>query len=235
MKKVSLFHNAREAKEFLVSRIVEQAQHERVPLTDVERKMLYFSETGWTLPDMGTASDEFNQVCDQGRYEEKIAGLVSGAYKRALHKRGDECDRWWSAILLLGKQDHYVVVMIRKAALRPRGDQLKLLGAAVGIVLFIVGVEILAMFVNTRYGIDLRNYWPSGRRPVSGGGQQQWSWPLQPRFCTMLPAANCLVAISVRSLDEWLELLMEELRELTASPCESRFRSCGTSLHPSTD
>ena len=55
------FPSAREAKEFLVARIVEEARREGVPLSEVERKMLYFSETGWTLPDMMQISDALNQ------------------------------------------------------------------------------------------------------------------------------------------------------------------------------
>jgi hypothetical protein len=44
------FGNAREAKEFLISRIAEQAQRAGEPLSEIERKELYFSESGWTLP-----------------------------------------------------------------------------------------------------------------------------------------------------------------------------------------
>jgi len=40
------FQSAREAKEFLISRIVEEAQRENIVLSESERKMLYFSETG---------------------------------------------------------------------------------------------------------------------------------------------------------------------------------------------
>jgi hypothetical protein len=46
------FHSGREAKEFLISRIVEEAQRENIPLSEIERKMLYFTESGWTLPDI---------------------------------------------------------------------------------------------------------------------------------------------------------------------------------------
>lgn len=67
------FSDAREAKEFLVSRIAEEAQQEAVPLSEVERKMLYFSETAWTLPDIMDVSDEFDRTYDQGEYEKKIA------------------------------------------------------------------------------------------------------------------------------------------------------------------
>jgi hypothetical protein len=39
------FATTRDAMEFLVSRIVTEAQREGVPLSETERKMLYFSET----------------------------------------------------------------------------------------------------------------------------------------------------------------------------------------------
>jgi hypothetical protein len=45
-------NSAREAKEFLASQIAEEAQREQVPFSEIERKMLHFSETGWTLPDI---------------------------------------------------------------------------------------------------------------------------------------------------------------------------------------
>ena len=36
-------HSTREAKDFVVSRIVEEAQREGTPLSELERKMLYVS------------------------------------------------------------------------------------------------------------------------------------------------------------------------------------------------
>ncbi|HTZ82179.1 MAG TPA: hypothetical protein VMB66_03260, partial [Candidatus Acidoferrales bacterium] len=98
---------------------------------EVERKMLYFSETDWTLPDIDSVSDQFDRDYDQDDYEKKISGLVKHAYKEALRNSGDESEKWWSAIRLLGMQDHYILVMIRQAALRPRGDRLKLFGTAI--------------------------------------------------------------------------------------------------------
>jgi hypothetical protein len=41
------FTSAREAKEFLIARIVEEAEREARPLSEVEWRMLYFTETGW--------------------------------------------------------------------------------------------------------------------------------------------------------------------------------------------
>jgi hypothetical protein len=39
----------RPAKEFLIEEVVREASHEGVPLCEIERRMLFFSESGWTL------------------------------------------------------------------------------------------------------------------------------------------------------------------------------------------
>jgi hypothetical protein len=79
---MSGFPTAREAEEFLVSGIVAEAQRENVPLSEVERKMLYFSETGCTLPDMMEINDAFDRDYDQDIYEKKVAHLIRNAAKR---------------------------------------------------------------------------------------------------------------------------------------------------------
>ena len=58
------FSTSQDAKEFVVSRIVTEAQRDGVPLSEVERKMLYFSETAWTLPDMMEVNEAF-----EGEYD----------------------------------------------------------------------------------------------------------------------------------------------------------------------
>jgi hypothetical protein len=49
---VRTFATTREAKEYIVSQIVFHSQRDNVSLSEVERKMLFHSESGWTLPDM---------------------------------------------------------------------------------------------------------------------------------------------------------------------------------------
>jgi hypothetical protein len=131
---VNAFHSGREAKEFLISKIVEEVQRENVPLSEVERKMLYFTESGWTLPDIMKVSEDFDSEYDQGKYEKKIAKLVTKAYKHICSGPRDDYDRWWAAIRFLRREDHYISVMIRLAGLRPRGDQSRLFATAVAIV-----------------------------------------------------------------------------------------------------
>src|SRR5260370_6718452 len=145
------FHSGREAKEFLVSQIVAEARREKVPLSEVERKMLYFKESGWTLPDIMKVSEDFDREYDQDKYEQKIAKLVTKADRRIRKGSRDDYDRWWAAIRFLQREDHYITVMIRLAGLRPRGDQLRLFATGVGIVMFIFAWT----FIRIRYNIPV--------------------------------------------------------------------------------
>ncbi len=128
------FHSGQEAKEFLISQIVEEALGENVPLSEVERKMLYFTESGWTLPDIVKVSEDFDREYDQAEYERKVAKLVRKADRRIRKSTGDDYERWWAAIRFLQREDHYISVMIRLAGLRRRGDQVRLFVTGLGIV-----------------------------------------------------------------------------------------------------
>jgi hypothetical protein len=148
---MSAFHSGREAKEFLISKIVEEAQQQNVPLSEVERKMLYFTESGWTLPDIMRVSEDFDSEYDQAKYEQKIAKLVRKADKHIRMGTREDYDRWWAAIRFLQREDHYISVMVRLAGLRPRGDQLRLFATALGIVT----VFLIWIFVAIKYNIPM--------------------------------------------------------------------------------
>jgi hypothetical protein len=144
-------HSGREAKEFLISKIVGEAQDENVPLSEVERKMLYFTESGWTLPDIMKVSEDFDREYDQQTYEQKVAKLVTRADRCVRKGSRDDYDRWWSAFRFLEREDHYISVMIRLAGLRPRGDQLRLFSAGLGIATCIV----MWVFFSAKYHIPM--------------------------------------------------------------------------------
>jgi predicted dithiol-disulfide oxidoreductase (DUF899 family) len=116
------FHSAREAKEALVSIIVAEAQRENMPLTEVERKMLYSTESGWTLPDIMQVNEDFDRDYDQDECERKIAKLVRKADRRIRKESREDYERWRAAIRFLQREDHYISVMIRLGGLRPRGE-----------------------------------------------------------------------------------------------------------------
>ncbi len=152
---MSRFHSQREAKEFLVAKIAEEAQREGVSLSDVERKMLYFSETDWTPSDTMDVNDKFDREYDQDKYENKIRGLVGHLSQRIKREDRKEYDSFVDALRALSKGDHYILVMT--GPVRPPGDLLKLLMTALAVsVAFFGGV-----FLAAKYNIDLDRFLPS--------------------------------------------------------------------------
>jgi len=126
------FDTAREAKEYLIGRILAQAEKDGVPLSDVERKMLYFSETGWTLPDMMAVSREFDQSYDQDQYETTIGELL---WRVEDQPDGDR-EGWDEAVRRLRDEDHYLSVLIDQASRgkASRWDTVKAILAGVAVV-----------------------------------------------------------------------------------------------------
>jgi hypothetical protein len=106
------FASSREAKEFLVSRIVEEASRRRVRLSELERKMLYFSEAYPTLPDMMEVSEKFEAEHDSEKYEAKIRELSRNAFQRDRMESPENVPLWREAIKVLNKEDHYILVML---------------------------------------------------------------------------------------------------------------------------
>jgi hypothetical protein len=106
---------AQQAKEFLISQIVEEAQRENVSLSEVERKMLYFTETEETLPDIYEINDQFERDYDGPAYEKKIAALLRDAYRRICSGSPEGKNRWKQAICDLRGEDHYLLVMLAQS------------------------------------------------------------------------------------------------------------------------
>lgn len=109
------FATTRDAKEFLIGKILTEAQLEDISLSDIEKKTLYFSETGWTLPDAMETSDVFDRDYDQSQYEQKIAALIRSVCAKARKNDQDEFATWKRAVQALRQEDHYLLVLIDTA------------------------------------------------------------------------------------------------------------------------
>jgi hypothetical protein len=137
------------AKQFLISRVVQQAESERAPLSEVERKMLYFTEVHPSLPDIYEVNAEFEKSYDADEYENKVTGLLKRASDYDQKQSDIQGLQWRDAIDALKHEDHYILVMIyrafpeyRKAILpthRVR-DYLIYVAVGVGLVLLIIAV-----------------------------------------------------------------------------------------------
>ena len=149
------FKTEREAKEYLVGRIVAEARREGVSLTEVERKMLYFTESGWTLPNMSDVKEEFERDYDDHEFEEKIAGLVRRIEEANKASGWLEQEAWDDAVIKLSEGDHYLLLLLDPSfstsgkTVRPPHDILKLWLTAFGIVF---GLLLLAVLGNWLFG-----------------------------------------------------------------------------------
>ncbi|HEX5315368.1 MAG TPA: hypothetical protein VFX22_01860 [Candidatus Kapabacteria bacterium] len=103
------------AKQFLISRVIEEADLETVPLSEVERKMLQFTEVHPTIPDIYDVNDEFERNYDRDEYEKKVALLLKNARARDEHDNPNRKQEWKDALAALQKEDHYILVMVNQA------------------------------------------------------------------------------------------------------------------------
>lgn len=112
---MSVSSASRSAKEFLISRILQEADHEGVQLSDTERDMLYFSETGWSLPNILEINETFESEYDQEEYERKIAALIRNFKTRVRNHNRADLEHWEQAVHTLSSEDHYLLIMIHAA------------------------------------------------------------------------------------------------------------------------
>jgi hypothetical protein len=106
------FKTVREAKEFLAGKIAEEAKREGTPLTEVERKMLYFTETGWTLQDIMDVNAEFERDYNEVENEQKIGGLVRRIQERQNSRDEEPREAWCTALETVGDEDCYLLTLI---------------------------------------------------------------------------------------------------------------------------
>ena len=107
--------NAASAKQFLISKVMQEAEASHVQLSEVETKMLYFTEMHPTLPDIGEVNAEFERDYDADEYEGKIARLLKSARLRDSRLSSTQEQEWNEALNALKKEDHYILVMVSQA------------------------------------------------------------------------------------------------------------------------
>jgi len=101
----------REAKDFLVQETAKQASIEGVALSELEKRMMYFTESGYVPEDPVALNEEFEAQYDTDEYEAKIAKLLQHAYERAGKENDATLRQFDAAIRSLRRGDHYLLVM----------------------------------------------------------------------------------------------------------------------------
>jgi len=135
------------AKQFLISRVIEEAEFQNVPLSEVEKKMLYFTEVYPSLPDIYEVSAEFERDYDSDEYEQKIAGLLRKARDRDQDTL--RAQDWKDALEALKTEDHYILVLAycafpdwRKPILPTHRVRGYLIYIAIGIAVVVVCIGV---------------------------------------------------------------------------------------------
>lgn len=83
-----------EAKAFLVQQTAEQAVLENVPLSDLEKRMMYFTETDECPEDPIALNEAFETEYSTEKYEAKISRLLHHAYKRVRRDDSQNSESW---------------------------------------------------------------------------------------------------------------------------------------------
>jgi hypothetical protein len=179
------FSTIKAAKNYLADRIAEEALREGVPLTETERKMLYFSETGWTLPDMQEISADFDRDYDQNAYEQKIGGLIHAITEQGQSQSRANAEDWDGAVEKLAEGDHYLSVLVSvvpdkeaglhgflptsdRSSVRPPHDRLKLWISA---IVLVIGPILFIGLMNHLFG---QRFWDVCERLFGEGRGKLW-------------------------------------------------------------
>ncbi len=135
----------RNSKQFLIDRILEEARFEGISLTDIEMRMLKFTEATSGSKDL-EAAEIFERDYNYEEYELKIANLIRHAYER--DQQSGNKPAWDDALAHVAGRDLYLTVMIDRAGIDkdifgPFGDWRFLLYAVFPPVLCIVAATLV--------------------------------------------------------------------------------------------
>ena len=109
------FATQTEARQFFVERIVRQAQTDGVSLSEDERQMLSWSESAPDSVADSALAERLASVISDADYEAKIAGLLRSSFKGDVAVDPDAKSAWATALSVLRRGDHYLLVMINEA------------------------------------------------------------------------------------------------------------------------
>lgn len=132
--------NTKQAKDFLVAQAFEEAARDGVPLSDVEKRMLYFTESDATSCENPIElNDEFEAEYQTKEYEAKISRLLYRAHARLKKENIEQLRNWDRAIRILREGDHYILVMVDQAGDFGIGRWMPFFGGvAISVVFFVL-------------------------------------------------------------------------------------------------
>lgn len=136
--------NSREAKDFLVQQAAQQAALDNVPFSDLERRMMYFTESGDCPEDPTELNHAFEAQYKMDEYEAKVSKLLHRAYRPISKEDAEAAREWNDAIRILREGDHYILVLWEQGPKeRPSHDSLRLLFAGLLLAGIVTSVMLL--------------------------------------------------------------------------------------------
>lgn len=105
----------KEAKDFLVRETAEQAELEGVPLSELEKRMMYFTEGPSAPEDPSQLNEKFEAEYATEQFEAKVTGFMRHARQRLEKEEAGKAAHWDRAIRCLEKGDHYILVLCGSA------------------------------------------------------------------------------------------------------------------------
>jgi hypothetical protein len=150
--------DTKQAKDFLVAHAAEQAAIEGVTLADLEKRMMYFTESDpASCPDPLALNDEFEAQFETPEYEAKMFNLLEHARERLRKDDPERSRNWDEAVGELMKGDHYILVLLGLSgalagAERPKHDFLNLILTAV----LVTAGFVLASLMAAKFNLESR-------------------------------------------------------------------------------
>ncbi len=148
------FTSQKASKKFFIDKIIEQAKHDNIVLSDAEQYMLGWSETekGFVLDQR--LIDQFNQEMVNENFEQKIESLLKSAYKTDIEKDPTRKSIYRDAYTVLNEGDHYIRVMI-KAAIGAKltntlKDRILLVLSAIAVGALILSLQALLRYLGIK-------------------------------------------------------------------------------------
>src|SRR5579864_5490122 len=104
--------NSKQAKDFLADQASQQALLDHIPLAEIEKRMMYFTESDpLSCEDPIALNDEFEAEYETPTYEAKMSKLLHHAYNRLKGEDPQQRRNWDEAIRVLRRGDHYFLVL----------------------------------------------------------------------------------------------------------------------------
>ncbi|HZV58738.1 MAG TPA: hypothetical protein VFF42_00255 [Candidatus Eremiobacteraceae bacterium] len=169
--------NNKQAKDFLVAQTAQQAALENIPLSDLEKRMMYFTESDPSYDGYIGLTAEFEEQYDTAAYETKVSRLLHNAHARLKKENPEKFREWCQATRVLQKGDHYILILLGSGS-SSRSHSFTYRQLALPVI-------SLALIVIT-YAAFVHHFGPSTGRSKSGRAPDQATYVFLPAWLKYL-------------------------------------------------